>query len=124
MTLQEFPKLLFSESFSSKDMERAKSNGRLTHVVVELANGERYPVLFYTLTGLSEELTAEETIGNQFVAEPGMILVKEINMEIMLRALQVMEKQQYFCCMRPLKRGPIEAYIRQMAWPPFKEFYA
>lgn len=91
-----FVRLIFEYGLSEQEVFEAKARGYCSHVWVELRDGSKYPVTFFDLVRLSQELDAEEQQGRPFVAEPGLIVVREITRENMEVAAKKLADEGFF----------------------------
>jgi hypothetical protein len=90
-------RLIFEGGFDDLDAFNAQVAGYRGAVVVELNDGSRYPVVFYDAVRLQQDLEEEAKQGEPFVAEPGMIVLVEVTLENMKKAVARLQKQGYFC---------------------------
>lgn len=70
------------------------------HVV--LADGRRFCVTFYDLARLAQDLESSQSLGEAYVAEPGMIVVPEVTLEHMTAAVRQLADEGYFERLAPL----------------------
>ena len=90
------PRLTFAREFSEKDAFEAQSRGYLSHVMVELDEGRLYPLFFYNVVRLQQDLEESIKHGRPFVADPGMIVVEEITREAMQHAVDQLSREGFF----------------------------
>ncbi len=71
--------------------------------VVELADGDTFPVYFYEPDAVREELEARSKSGfGRFVAEPGLVIVPEITLVNMKSSVRELIEVGYFNHLRPV----------------------
>jgi hypothetical protein len=71
--------------------------------VVELAEGEAFPVFFYEPDAVREELDGRLKSGfSQFVAEPGLVVIPEITLTNMKSSVLELVEIGYFDHLRPV----------------------
>ena len=72
-------------------------------VVVELADGEAFPVYFYDPDAIREELESRIGCGfGQFVAEPGLVVIPQITLAGMKSSVLELIEVGYFTHLRPV----------------------
>jgi hypothetical protein len=96
------PELIFEGGFGDRDEMESRDRGYRSHVCVKLASGERYPVVFYDADRLQQDLEVEAKTGNAFIAEPGLIVLPEVTLQNMQKAIEQLAKQGFFECLRPI----------------------
>ncbi len=94
--------LLFDYDFDERSQYQANARGYLSHVRVQLPNGKVYPVIFYDHVRLGQDLGEEVKLGNGFVADPGMIVLDEITLVKMQRAIDRLELEKFFEGLAPI----------------------
>jgi hypothetical protein len=95
------PRLIFEGGFDERDASESKARGYRSHVWVELADGDRYPLVFYDATRLRQDLDDESKAGNPYIAEAGLIVVKEVTKENMELAVTRLVEEGYFESLKP-----------------------
>jgi hypothetical protein len=95
------PELIFEGGFDEREAMEARDRGYRSHVWVKLANDERYPVVFYDAFRLQQDLGDETKSGNAFIAEPGLIVLPEVTLEYMERAVCRLAEGGFFESLRP-----------------------
>ncbi len=96
----EYPRLMFANDVDDRDMA---PHGYRGDVVVELADGEGFPVYFYEPDAVREELDARIRSGfGQFVAEPGLVVIPEITLAAMKSSVLELIEVGYFSHLRPV----------------------
>jgi hypothetical protein len=109
-------KLIFLNGFTERDAYEAAARGYLSHVVVALESKLLYPITFYDPIRLKQDLDDMAANGVGFIAEPGIIILQEITIEMMESSVQVLSKQGYFDHFLPITMEEIHA--SHGAWPP------
>jgi len=96
-----YPRLIFREPFEGQTAFEVPQKGWYNGLTVELEGGSQYEVFFYDPVRLSQDLESEVQQGNRYLAEPGMIVVPEINEISMREAIVALFKQGWFDHLRP-----------------------
>jgi hypothetical protein len=95
----------------------AEDRGYLSHVVVEIDGSRLYPVVFITISRLSDDLKFNVNNGQSYFAETGMIVLQSITLESMQFAAVQLFSEGYFDYMIPLTRDRISRADPGI-WPP------
>jgi hypothetical protein len=96
----EYPRLVFAHDVNDRDMA---PHGYRGDAVVELADGEAFPVYFYEPNAVREELDARIRDGfGRFVAEPGLVVIPEITLAGMKSSVLELIEVGYFTHLRPV----------------------
>jgi len=93
--------LIFEGEFDEREAMECRDRGYRSHVWVELAEGRRYPVVFYDVTRLQQDLQEEMKSGDGFIAEPGLIVLPEVTLENMKKAVCRLAEEGFFEALRP-----------------------
>jgi hypothetical protein len=95
----DYPRLVFSHDVDDRDMA---PHGYRGDVIVEFADGESFPVYFYEPDAIQEELAGRKRSEfSQFVAEPGLVVLPEINLAGMKSSVLELIEVGYFTHLRP-----------------------
>jgi hypothetical protein len=97
------PRLIFEYGFDERTQEEARARGYLSHVQVQLDNGNRYSIVFYDTVRLKQDLEEEVKLGLAFIAEPGMIVLEDINLESMQAAVDRLDQEKFFESFIPVR---------------------
>jgi hypothetical protein len=89
-------RLIFEGGLDDFDAFNAQGAGYRGAVMVELDGGSRHSVVFYDAVRLQEDLDEDAKQGDPFIAEPGMIVLVEVTLENMKKAVARLQKQGYF----------------------------
>jgi hypothetical protein len=111
------PKLRFVGEFSEKVAFEAQGRGYLSHVMVELDGGRLYPIFFYDVVRLQQDLEESAKHGRPFIADPGMIVVEEITPESMKHAVEQLGGERFFDHLTAMTQDDI-ASGSPYEWPP------
>lgn len=87
--------LVFVNGLSDEDADEARNRGYLSHVLVETSSGDLFPVTFYDAVRLKQDVE-DAANSNGFVAEPGMIVLREITKKAMESAARALCEEGYF----------------------------
>lgn len=96
------PQLIFEGGFDAREAAESRDRGYRSHVWVEFASGERYPVVFYDIVRLQQDLQHEAQEGNPFVAEVGLVVLPEVTKENMAKAVCCLAEEGFFESFRPV----------------------
>ena len=95
----DYPRLVFAHEADERDLA---PHGYRGDVVVELADGESFPVYFYDPDAIREELDGRARSGfGQFVAEPGLVVIPELTVAGMKSSVLELIEVGYFTHLRP-----------------------
>lgn len=78
------------------------NQGRLTGVVVQLADGRRYPLAFMDSVRVKDEAHERFEQGQACLTEPGLVIVPEVTREAMVRAVAHLLEIGYFDHLKPM----------------------
>jgi hypothetical protein len=90
------PKLTFKEEFDERLAFEVSQKGWCGIAAVELPEGGKVDVVFYSPTRLAQDLEADTKAGHPFVAEPGLIVVPDVTLAYMEAAVEQLYRQGYF----------------------------
>jgi hypothetical protein len=90
------PKLAFKEKFDERLAFEVSQKGWCGIAVVELPEGGRVDVFFYSPTRLAQDLETDMKAGHHYIAEPGLIVVPEVTLPYMEAAVEQLYRQGYF----------------------------
>jgi hypothetical protein len=111
-------KLVFLHPFDELAAREARDRGYLSYVSVELEDGAQYPVVFYDPVRLSQDLEEETKMGHPCVADPGMIVVPEVTMEYMNKAIAILAEEGFFSYLQRIKSTGELNPAKCFRWPP------
>jgi hypothetical protein len=104
----DYPRLVFTHDVNERDIA---PHGYRGDVIVELADGESFPVYFYEPDAIREELETRSQSGfGRYVAEPGLVVIPEICLAGMKSSVLELIEIGYFTHLRPCEE-------RQLAEP-------
>ncbi len=78
------------------------SKGWFCHNFVELENGNRYQVCFFDKGRLVQHLDDNEKIGQSFFIENALIVLSEVTVENMEKAIKEADRQGFFDNLKPI----------------------
>jgi hypothetical protein len=90
------PQLTFKEKFDERLAFEVSQKGWCGIAAVELPEGGKVDVFFYSPTRLAQDLEADSKAGHPFVAEPGLIVVPDVTLAHMEAAIEQLYRQGYF----------------------------
>jgi hypothetical protein len=102
MIINRKPQLIFDGGFDDREALECRDRGYRSHVWVEFANGERFPVVFYDIVRLQQELESAAQAGNSFIGEPGLIVLPEVTKSNMENAVRCLAEDGFFETLRPV----------------------
>ncbi len=94
--------VLFHEDFDEQAAFEMPSRGYLSHSVVQLADGSRYPVFFIDPVRLGQELEDRREAGQPYFAEVNLIVLPEVTVEAIQKAVEALAAEGYFQHLKPL----------------------
>lgn len=96
-----FPTLWLPDDFDAAGEEEARTRGLLDHVTVELADGRRFAMGFHVPSRVTQE--AESSLAHDPVcfADPRIVMVKDVTLDLILQAVQHLERRNYFDALVP-----------------------
>jgi hypothetical protein len=83
-----YPQIFFPPGYDARQEFETPARGYLSHVQVQLENGNRYQLFFYDPVRLQQDLEEQVKSGRICLAEPNMIVLPEVTTENIKRALQ------------------------------------
>ena len=96
----------------------------MSHVGVEIDGSRIYPLVFYGIFRLGQDVEEMAKHGEPFIADHTMIVVQEVTRPVMELAVEVLAKQDYFSQLRPILPHMVDELQREVHWPlPDKFFY-
>lgn len=111
-------KLIFPAEGFQCQLGDADERGFLSHVLVEIDGTDFYPVCFYSIGELAGELREDPRYPDKVVAEIGMIVLPELSLDRMEKAVQWLCEKGYFRYMRPLSHEQVLRAKTSFEWPP------
>jgi hypothetical protein len=112
MIASQKPELIFEGGFDEREALECRDRGYRSHVCVKFSNGECYPVVFYDPVRLQQDLEGEAKMGNPFIAEPGLIVLPEVTLDNMNKAVWQLAENGFFESLRPAAHGSVTAINR------------
>ncbi len=94
--------VLLPEDFDEQSEFEMPSRGYLSHSLVQLADGTRYPVFFIDPVRLSQELEILRQSGLAFFAEVNTIVLPEVTVEAIQNVVEELAEQGFFQHLKPL----------------------
>ena len=109
-------KLVFAFDVTERDLSEARDRGYLAHVMVRLDDSLLFPVFFYDIVRLGQDLTEMAQHGQPFIADPGMIVLQEITVQTMEDTIEQLADRNYFKYLVPTNMEIIRRASGE--WPP------
>lgn len=98
------PKLIFPSGFDERSREEMPLRGYLSNALVELQDGSCYPVEFIDPVRLAQEVQDYVRLNIPCYAEPGLIILPEVTLEHIEKAVQHLYDRGFFASFRPQTR--------------------
>ena len=95
-----YPRIIFPDGFDERATFELPLKGWLS-VHVELEDGYRYPVYFSDPVRLQQDLMEQVENGEPCFAEPGLIILPEVTLENINKAVQYLYQQRFFAFLKP-----------------------
>jgi|ERR1700686_2492789 len=95
------PKIVFPNTFDERSKSEMPLRGCLSHVLVELQDGSRYPVDFIDPVRLAQELKDNIKLNIPCYAEPGLIVLPEVTLEYIENAVRYLHQHGFFEHLKP-----------------------
>lgn len=99
---EKYPKIIFPDGFDERSEDEMSMRGYLSHTLIELEDGECYPVFFMDPVRLQQELNIDIKTGNPCLAEPGLIILPSVTMENIKAAVSYLWKDGFFTYLKPV----------------------
>jgi hypothetical protein len=94
--------VVFPEWYDERAEHEATSKGYLPDVEVRLSNGPHYKLCFFDHVRLGQDLEDQASSGRPYFAEPGLVVVPEVNTESIRKAVAGLWQEGFFNRLRPL----------------------
>jgi len=114
---QEFKRLVFVADYGEFQAEEARARGYLSHVLVETANGDLFPVTFYDPVRLQQDIAERIKLGHPYVADVGLIVVSEITQATLEEACLAACRDGFFAYSISVDSADV-ASASPFDWPP------
>ena len=92
----------FPEGYDDRAEFETPSKGYLRDVVVQVEDGTRYKLFFIDPTRLEQDLQADMANALGYYAEPGMVVLPEVNSETIRKAVSGLWRDGFFRYLKPL----------------------
>jgi len=87
---------MFKEEFDERLAFEVSQKGWCGIAMVELPEGGRVDVFFYSPERLAQDLEMDTKAGHPYIAEPGLIVVPEVTLANMHAAVDQLYEQGFF----------------------------
>ena len=94
--------ICFPEGYDDRLEFETPSKGYLRDVVVRLEHGARYKLFFIDPRRLEQDLQADMANGLRYYAEPGMVVLPEVNTQTVCEAVSGLWRDNFFRYLKPL----------------------
>ncbi len=92
----------FPEDFDAQSEFETPSRGYLSDVVVETNKGARFKLFFYDPVRMRQDLEAAVSMGKPYLAEPNTVLLPEVTVENIEKAVQGLWQDRFFDYAKPI----------------------
>jgi hypothetical protein len=93
--------VVFPEWYDARLEHETPSKGYLADVVVCLENGSRYRLYFIDPVRLAQNLGDDVQAGRSYYAEPGLVVLPEVNTQAIRDAVAGLFKDGFFRRLKP-----------------------
>jgi hypothetical protein len=98
------PKIIFPDGFDERSEHEMPLRGYLSHALVELEDGSRYPVDFIDPVRLAQDLEVSVKWGIPCYAEPGLIVLPEVTVSSIENAVKYLHQHGFFEKLKPVNK--------------------
>lgn len=102
METKNYPYLHLPDWFDERAEFEIPFKGYLSHVQVELDNGNRYEVCFIDPIRLQQDLEEEAKMGRPYFAEAGIVVLPEVTLSNARSVIQSLLEDGFFAKLKPL----------------------
>lgn len=117
------PKLRFAREFTDLDELEARNRGYLSHVLADFGDGRLFPLFFYDPVRLQQDLEETGVHGSVFLADPGMVVVQEITLEVIHQVIKQLYDKGFFDHLVPINEEDLTS-SNPYQWPPSQSRHA
>ncbi len=89
-----------------RSVSEAPDRGYLSHVIVEMRDGSRFPACFINIQTLREDLDQYSKLQQRFIAEVGMIVVPDLSLDTLTSAIATLFDRGYFKHFQTIDESP------------------
>jgi hypothetical protein len=94
--------ILFPEGFDEQQEFETPSKGYLRDVIIRLETGAEYRLFFIDPTRLQQDLEADVESGREYFTEPGMVILPQVTIEAIRKAVSGLWRDGFFHHLKPL----------------------
>jgi hypothetical protein len=94
--------VIFPEGFDERARIEMSSKGWISAVVL-LEDGLKYHVYFSDIVRLKQDMDENIRSGKPFFAEPGLVVIPEVSVEVIYQVVNLLVKDGFFASMQPSK---------------------
>ena len=95
----------------------ARNRGYLSHVLADFGDGRLFPLFFYDLVRLRQDLEERVKHNIDFIADPGIVVVQEISLKAMQHVIEQLYEEGFFDHIVPITEVEL-ASSNPYQWPP------
>lgn len=99
--MSQFPRLIFKPDFGEREIYEMPLKGYF-QAIIQLENEDVYQIYFSDPIRLSQDLKEDSNAGRPYFAELGLIIIPEVTLENINRALLSLVKEDYFSHLKPV----------------------
>ena len=97
MQKEKFPKLILPDGFDERWESEIADRGYFSEALVETSETRCYSVFFIVPVRLQQELAdTSQKLGQKWFAEPGLIVLEDINLDKMQEAIEGLYRDGFF----------------------------
>ena len=111
-------RLVFLHAFDERAAMEARDRGYLSYVAAELENGSQHALVFYDPVRLNQDLEEESKLRHPCVANPGMVVIPEVTIEYMNKAVAILAEEGFFNYLQPIQAIVKLDPAMVFTWPP------
>jgi hypothetical protein len=97
-----YPRLIFSQELTEYNKFEAKSRGYLNFARVQISESHTYEIEFYDLVRFQQDVESDFISGEVCVANQKIVILPEVTLENMERAIRKLSAERYFDSLQPL----------------------
>lgn len=97
--------LEFENGLSERAKAEAEARGYLSHVVLTLEDDRSFRLTFWAMWRLKLDFDDYIRNGDPCLAEAGLVIVPEVNLEQIHKSIESLIVQKHFDDLQPLRRG-------------------
>jgi hypothetical protein len=101
-TTTTFPEIVYPDGFDERRESEMAAKGYLGNVIVRTERDRQYQVNFIDPVRLAQDLSNEAESGRPYFAEPGLIVVPDVTINAIRKAVEGLVKEGFFEALKPV----------------------